>query len=274
MKKIITFFGVLLFLSCSSKRIISTNGANSKFENIDKSNEVTTQKSVSELKSNTTQNILMPIVNTDPINTTDKVAIYIHKYKTIAQYEMRESGIPASITLAQGILESGAGRGELTQRANNHFGIKCHNWNGEKVYHDDDRKGECFRKYAHPSESFKDHSDFLTSRSRYSSLFELNEKDYKGWAKGLRKAGYATDPKYPSKLISLIERYDLHNYDDLSSSLKINKNDTVSKNIYTVNKGDTLYSVSRKFNISVSELMKLNALSGNNLSIGQQLIVK
>jgi LysM repeat protein len=105
-------------------------------------------------------------------------------------------------------------------------------------------------------------------------LFELHEKDYKGWAKGLRKAGYATDPKYPSKLISLIERYDLHNYDDLSSSLKINKNDTVSKNIYTVNKGDTLYSVSRKFNISVSELMKLNALSGNNLSIGQQLIVK
>ena len=274
MKNIFILIITILLIGCSSKRIISSKKEHVSYGSTTPKKKINrSSNNLKEQTINSTSKII-PEVNSVPINITDKVAIYIYKYKAIAQYEMQESGIPASITLAQGILESGAGRGELTQRANNHFGIKCHNWNGEKVYHDDDRKGECFRKYNHPSESFKDHSDFLTSRSRYSSLFELHEKDYKGWAKGLRKAGYATDPKYPSKLISLIERYDLHNYDDLSSSLKINKNDTVSKNIYTVNKGDTLYSVSRKFNISVSELMKLNALSGNNLSIGQQLIVK
>ncbi len=262
MKSITILMATLLLISCSSKRVISSTEKNISIGTTIPKND---RKSPPKI---------IPKVNTTPINSSDKVVIYIHKYKSIAQYEMQESGIPASITLAQGILESGAGRGELTQRANNHFGIKCHNWEGEKVYHDDDRKGECFRKYDHPSQSFKDHSDFLTSRSRYSSLFELHEKDYKGWAKGLRKAGYATDPKYPSKLISLIERYDLHNFDDLSKAVKTTSKTTVSKNNYTVQKGDTLYSIARKFNVSVSRVMKLNNMSSSNLSIGQQLIVK
>ena len=116
---------------------------------------------------------------------------------------MVDYGIPASITLAQGILESGSGKGELTRKSNNHFGIKCHrNWTGDRAYHDDDEKGECFRRYNHPMYSFNDHSQFLTGRKRYAFLFKLRKDDYKGWARGLRKAGYATDKKYPQKLIT------------------------------------------------------------------------
>src|SRR5690606_3384774 len=123
-------------------------------------------------------------------------------------------GVPASITLAQGILESGAGRGTLCVNANNHFGIKCHNdWDGGKVYHDDDAAGECFRKYEDPADSYNDHSLCLTTRGRYASLFELKNDDYKGWAHGLKAAGYATDPKYPDKLINLLVRYDLETFD-------------------------------------------------------------
>ena len=139
---------------------------------------------------------------------------YIETFKEIAQYEMRAFGIPASITLAQGILESGSGRGELTRKTNNHFGIKCHaGWDGEFDFHDDDAKGECFRKYNHPMFSFRDHSIFLSSRSRYKFLFNFRRDDYKKWAYGLRQAGYATDKRYPQKLIALIERYDLDTYD-------------------------------------------------------------
>src|SRR5690606_3580331 len=145
----------------------------------------------------------------------DVIRNYIEQYKEIAKDNMRTHGIPASITLAQGILESGSGNGRLAKEANNHFGIKCHTgWTGEKIHHDDDALQECFRKYRHASESFRDHSLFLTSRSRYSDLFLLKKGDYQSWAKGLRKAGYATDPKYPDKLISLIERYQLYRYDD------------------------------------------------------------
>lgn len=140
--------------------------------------------------------------------------IYIEQFATLAVEEMYRSGVPASITLAQGLLESGAGRSELAVRANNHFGIKCHNsWEGGRVYHDDDRKGECFRSYPSPEESFRDHSDFLRYRDRYKFLFELERGDYKGWAHGLRKAGYATDRSYPDKLIKLIEDYRLNEYD-------------------------------------------------------------
>lgn len=127
---------------------------------------------------------------------------------------MYRSGVPASITLAQGLLESGNGQSELARMSNNHFGIKCHNnWKGGKVYYDDDAKGECFRKYSHPSESYRDHSDFLRFRDRYKFLFDYRVTDYKAWAHGLKKAGYATDPAYPKKLIKLIEEYDLHQYD-------------------------------------------------------------
>ena len=140
--------------------------------------------------------------------------IYIEQYAALAVEEMYRSGIPASITLAQGLLESGYGLSELAVKGNNHFGIKCHNnWTGGKMYHDDDAKGECFRKYSDPELSYRDHSDFLRYRDRYKFLFDLELTDYKGWAHGLKKAGYATDPSYPSKLIRLIETYKLHEYD-------------------------------------------------------------
>ena len=142
---------------------------------------------------------------------------YIDQYKEIAVAEMLEYKIPASITMAQGILESGAGMSELAKKSNNHFGIKCHtDWNGEKVYYDDDAKDECFRKYDQVEDSYRDHSKFLSSKPRYAGLFELDADDYKGWAKGLKAAGYATNPKYADLLINLIEEYDLHALDKMS----------------------------------------------------------
>lgn len=132
---------------------------------------------------------------------------YINTYKDDAIEEMQRTGIPASITLAQGILESGDGNSALARYARNHFGIKCHSdWKGATFTMDDDAKDECFRKYKHALESYKDHSDFLTGRNRYAFLFELKLTDYKGWAHGLKKAGYATNPKYPKLLIDIIER--------------------------------------------------------------------
>ena len=140
---------------------------------------------------------------------------YIKEYKDLAIQEMNRTGIPASITLAQGILESDYGNSRLATEGNNHFGIKCHSdWNGKRIYHDDDRKNECFRKYASNYQSYKDHSRFLTSSRRYAFLFDYDRTDYKKWARGLKKAGYATSPTYASKLINLIERYQLHQYDE------------------------------------------------------------
>lgn len=138
---------------------------------------------------------------------------YIDTYKDLAMKEMEQSGIPASITLAQGILESGDGNSRLARKANNHFGIKCHDWKGKSVRHDDDARRECFRKYKSVDESYNDHTEFLTSRDRYAFLFELEQDDYKGWAKGLKEAGYATSPTYASLLISLIEENELYKYD-------------------------------------------------------------
>lgn len=138
---------------------------------------------------------------------------YIEKYKEIAIKEMQRTGVPAAITLAQGILESKSGQSDLVMRSQNHFGIKCKNdWMGGKVYHDDDEKGECFRSYASAEESYKDHSDFLKSRKHYAFLFKLDPTDYEGWAKGLKKAGYATNPAYPQRLMKLIQEYDLQQY--------------------------------------------------------------
>ena len=149
-----------------------------------------------------------------PASTSVVVNDYIANYKDVAMSNMKNYGIPASIILAQGILESGAGRGTLAMTANNHFGIKCHNdWTGESVRQDDDTEQECFRKYNDPAESFKDHAVFLSGRNRYASLFDLPKGDYEAWARGLRAAGYATDPRYPEKLISYIERYNLQQFD-------------------------------------------------------------
>ncbi len=145
---------------------------------------------------------------------------YIEKYAKIAVQQMNQYNIPASIILAQACLESGNGTSRLAVKANNHFGIKCHNWNGKRIYHDDDRKGECFRKYNSAEDSFKDHSEFLSNGRRYQSLFDLKRSDYKAWAHGLKAAGYATNPQYAQLLIDIIEKYELYEYDNLELSRK------------------------------------------------------
>ncbi len=203
---------------------------------------------------------------------------YIDTFSEIAKFEMKAYGIPASITLAQGILESGFGRGELTQKTNNHFGIKCHTgWDGDFAYHDDDRKGECFRKYNHPMYSFRDHSIFLSSRSRYASLFRLRRDNYKGWAKGLKAAGYATDRKYPQKLISFIERYQLFLYDREvireGYAVYPAKKDYDYK-LHIVERGDTLYSISKRYLMPLEDLMELNNMNDSNISVGQELRIR
>lgn len=211
--------------------------------------------------------------------TTEMVLAYIDQYKDIAKNNMSQYGIPSSIILAQGILESGAGTGSLSMTANNHFGIKCHKeWTGPSVRHDDDAEQECFRKYEQPKESYQDHSLFLTSRPWYASLFELQKDDYQAWAKGLKEAGYATDPEYPVKLIAIIERYQLNQYDaevlgKKYTPIAVNENLVVSSGGYQVAKGDTLYSISKKFNLTVEELKSKNNISDNNLSLGQTLRV-
>lgn len=154
-----------------------------------------------------------PREQTTVVSTGNAEVDYINAYKDIAIREMNRTGVPASITLAQGMIESDYGRSELSRRANNHFGIKCHDWNGPTVYHNDDRRNDCFRKYNNPDESFRDHSDFLTTGSRYSFLFDLPPEDYKGWARGLKKAGYATNPDYANMLIRKIEAQNLTVYD-------------------------------------------------------------
>jgi len=205
---------------------------------------------------------------------------------------MHEFKIPASITLAQGILESGNGRSILALKSNNHFGIKCHKgWEGKSVYHDDDEKDDCFRKYAYVENSYNDHSEFLTGRKRYAFLFKISITNYQAWAKGLKKAGYATDIEYPTKLINIIEDYKLYEFDTVKKSdLKKYKKEVEeikqisvsvatttelsSGKIHTVKKGETLYSISRKYNITVLQLTEGNNLTDNSISIGQKLIIK
>ena len=209
--------------------------------------------------------------------TYNSVQAYIDAFSGIAKEEMRQYKIPASITMAQAVLESGGGRGELTRKANNHFGIKCHDWTGDRVYHDDDRRGECFRKYKDPKFSFQDHSIFLTGRTRYAALFKLAPDDYEGWAKGLRKAGYATDRRYPEKLIEIVERYKLYLLDSEvlgSDPQKFAENTKHVVNIHIVKKGETLYSIARTYNLSVAELKSNNGLKDNTISVGQELNVK
>jgi len=207
------------------------------------------------------------------------ISEYIDEFAEIAQFEMKAFGIPASITLAQGLLESGFGKGELAAKTNNHFGIKCHTgWQGDFDYHDDDEKGECFRKYNHPMYSYRDHSLFLTTRSRYDFLFDLKPTDYKKWAKGLSKAGYATDRRYPQKLIALIEQHGLHKYDGpingRSDIVIVSTGRQAEQRGHTVVDGDTLYSISRKYSVSVDDLKRWNYLYDNSISVGQKLTVK
>ena len=216
------------------------------------------------------------------INSTEE---YIENFAEIAQFEMKAYGIPASITLAQGLLESGIGKGQLAKKTNNHFGIKCHtDWQGEYELHDDDEKDECFRKYNHPIYSYREHSLFLKNRSRYAFLFDYRQDDYKKWALGLRKAGYATDRRYPDKLISLIEKYNLDKYDRLvldeafKKDLKNPRKETPKKPLPTathvVQKGDTLYGIAQKYSVSIDDLKRWNYLYDNIISEGQELTIK
>ncbi len=197
---------------------------------------------------------------------------YIRNFKDMAINEMHIYRIPASITLAQGILESASGMSKLATEANNHFGIKCHvNWNGQKTYHDDDEKQECFRKYDSVKDSYRDHSIFLSDRKRYSFLFDLRTDDYKGWAKGLQKAGYATSKTYSKKLIELIKKYNLDSFDDSKKSNQLFVNDNGSnKNqkpeffsdnfirYVTVEQGQTISDIAEKYELWIWEILKYN----------------
>ena len=298
-KKILLIFVLVTLIGCNASKpvIVTTKKAPSKpkSEIVRSSKKNSTRNSTSTRSSTSSlakkNNESEVIVSTSKTTvTTDIIRLYIYQFKDVAMSNMKNYGIPASIILAQGILESGAGKGDLASRSNNHFGIKCHaGWTGESVRHDDDAAQECFRKYDNPSESFKDHALFLTGRSRYAKLFTLSKSDYKAWARGLRAAGYATDPKYPDKLISYIERYGLNEYDNMAldsnyvpnekqlvQDLTVSTKRVVSSNLgsYVVQKGDTLYSISRKFELRVEELKQKNNLVDNTISIGQRLVVK
>lgn len=227
------------------------------------------------------------LIATSKINVSkNTVEDYIDLYSGAAMQSMKTYGIPASIKLAQGILESGSGNGTLCRTANNHFGIKCkEEWTGETVSHTDDAPDECFRKYHSAMESYNDHSEFLANRVYYKNLFTLDKSDYSAWAKGLKKAGYATDPRYPQKLISIIERYKLYEYDQkvLGSNYQfvpMKTKEVVATNYgaqaqtYTVQAGDTLFAICQKFNSSVDHIKQLNNLSGNAISVGQNLRVQ
>lgn len=280
-KKMLFIFGLLLLVSCSSSRPVvrTTKKSTPVTRTTKKPIAKTTSNKSSQDTSRPSTEVLEATSNVKV--TTEMVLKYIDDFKDIAKENMRQHGIPASITLAQGILESGVGQGSLSKRANNHFGIKCHKeWNGPSVRHDDDSAQECFRKYDDPADSYRDHSLFLTTRSRYASLFEFPKDDYKAWARGLRAAGYATDTKYPDKLISLIERYQLNRYDaevlgkSYATSKKVVSSGNSSEREYVVTKGDTLYSLSKKFNISIDEIKRNNSMKSDSLSVGQVIYLK
>jgi len=200
---------------------------------------------------------------------------YFDTYKDVAIEQMLQYKIPASITLAQGVLESGAGRSELALRANNHFGIKCNGWTGRKSYHDDDENNECFRAYNSVYESYRDHSVFLTSSQRYSRLFQLKLTDYKGWAKGLKACGYATSPVYAKKLIEIIEVYHLYHYDTAKGYDKFQQRQIMhgdlrhvyafNKNYYVLaRKGDSFRSLAPEVEISYRKLARYNERDKND----------
>ncbi len=284
-KKISLLFLVFLMLSCTSSRSVVRTTSKTKTTSAKKKvvSTTDTKQSKSPIESNQKNNNgdEIQLEATSNVKTyEEEIKLYVASFHEIAKNNMKMHGIPASIILAQGILESGAGKGKLAQSANNHFGIKCHTgWTGDSVKHDDDAEQECFRKYTQPSESYKDHSLFLTSRSRYATLFKLDKGDYQSWARGLKAAGYATDVKYPDKLIGLIERFELYKYDNevLNRNYVPVKKDPeleISEGYYTIQQGDTLYSLSKKFNQTVEDLKKMNNLIDNTISIGQKIKIK
>lgn len=218
---------------------------------------------------------------------------YINQYKDLAIQEMLRYNIPASITLAQGLFESGAGRSELSVKGNNHFGIKCHGWSGRTIYHDDDERGECFRAYDNALESFEDHSKFLSRQQRYARLFQLDRRDYKGWARGLKACGYATNPRYADRLIEIIQLYRLYLYDEATSYDKFMahhsavdqpaaKGQTLHPiSIYNKNysirvrPGDTFKSIGKEIGISYKKIAKYNERDKDDvLTVGEVIYLK
>lgn len=201
---------------------------------------------------------------------------YFDKWGEVAVQQMVQYRIPASITLAQGVLESGAGRSELARKANNHFGIKCNGWTGRKSYHDDDERGECFRAYDNAYQSYVDHSVFLTTSQRYRRLFDLKRTDYKGWAHGLKACGYATSPTYATRLIEIIETYKLHRYDtgkefDKGGSSSVLQGElrhvyAFNKNYYVrARRGDTFRRIADELDVSYRKLASYNERKKNDL---------
>lgn len=218
---------------------------------------------------------------------------YINQYRDLAIEQMLKFKIPASITLAQGLLESGAGYSELATKGNNHFGIKCHGWTGRKTYHDDDEAQECFRAYNNVYESYEDHSLLLSRQPRYRSLFSLDGDDYKGWAHGLKKCGYATSPTYAQKLIGIIELYKLQQYDKAKKYDRFMESRTYkdnpsakggilhpihryNKNYYIVVKqGDTFRSLGKELGLSYRKIAKYNERNKRDkLVVGETIYLK
>uniref|UniRef100_A0AB33J3H8 Peptidoglycan hydrolase n=1 Tax=Prevotella sp. GTC17259 TaxID=3236795 RepID=A0AB33J3H8_9BACT len=215
---------------------------------------------------------------------------YINQYKDLAIEQMLKYNIPASITLAQGLLESGAGTSELTLKGNNHFGIKCHNWQGRTIYHNDDAENECFRSYDNALQSYEDHSKFLTRHSRYSRLFTLDRTDYRGWAHGLKACGYATNPRYATKLIEIIQLYKLYVYDNAQSFDKfMARHNAVDKPvspggklhpIYRYNDnyylkarpGDTFKTIGEEVGISYRKIAKYNERDKKDVLVAGETI--
>lgn len=241
--------------------------------------------------------LLFSGVSAQPAEKRMALQEYIDKWKDVAVQQMHEHGIPASITLAQGILESGYGNSPLARYANNHFGIKCHKWDGQKFYKDDDHKDDCFRKYYNAQRSYEDHAEFLTSRGRYAFLFELSRTDHEAWARGLKEAGYATDPNYPDRLIQLIDEHDLDRFDTVPGMEKrtpevVEKERRNLENVETrggrrvyrhpnsidlvkVRQGDSFETLARDLDIPKSRLLEYNDMNPTDrLSAGDTIYIQ
>ena len=275
MRKVIWFcFLLFLVTSCLPKQKVLTNGPAKVVSNSDPVKRIYRQ----------------PVA---PRSATAEA--YIAQYKDIAISEMDQYGIPASIKLAQALLESGNGNSSLARQANNHFGIKCASgWAGKRVLKDDDEIDDCFRVYDRPEQSYRDHSEFLL-RKRYAALFELDKNDYVGWARGLKAAGYATNPKYADLLVNIIERYQLFQYDspeskrekiqreekvlaEIIENIPLEVNDAAAKPpvkmvIHEVKKGETLFAIADRYGIAIAEFKQLNNIKGDTILPGQLLLV-
>lgn len=282
-KRNLLFIITLLIVSCNTnKSVIQTTRKSVKSNNtVVRANKKSAVKKTNDSKTTSANSPKIEILEaTSRVKVTNEMILtYINNYNAVAQANMKKYGIPASIILGQALLESGSGTGNLCVQANNHFGIKCSkDWSGATVRYDDDAVDECFRKYNNPLDSFRDHSLFLSGKTRYASLFNLKKTDYKAWADGLKEAGYATDSQYPTKLITLIEKYQLYKYDtggvdELAEAVNEKPTTPLESDRHLVTKGDTLYSISKKYNISIEDLKKQNNIFDNAISIGQSILI-